>query len=368
MGRVIRTSSYQKDVIYGKRTIKIEEAVEVTNLYGVKTIIYGPCSVKLVNSKIKFLDRVIISPHQYLRIIHQDGTIDHVRGPCQRFLLPSYAKFKIRELIVLQHSEVLHRKTCYGESFVKGPLNYMPDVYDESVIVYRKGVVVASFILSDMAGMPDDMIIDPQMTAECGTPLATPASVYKVSDVFRATSKQYLKVLKSDKSVEHVQGPCERYLVPSIQDVKVMDLIILKASDELQLISLEGEKFLRGPLLYMPAITDRSGVVYSNGVKIALYSFDKVAWNVTADTHDSIKNKQLQFFKKEKNYRGSVTSLSRRVQTALSQDMTFTGDVVFPTSESCPNEEASNPQDCQLEADDESPRESRVRSISQFYL
>lgn len=143
MGKTIRNSTYSKDVLHGKRSLKREEAAEITNKYGVKRIIFGPCIVKLVCSNIRFLDRYVANADQFLRIIHKTNmTIEHIQGPCEKFLLPMHDEIKVLDLIKLRDIDVLYRVTEEGETFVKGPMNYLPSSADKIIKVFRNGLLI----------------------------------------------------------------------------------------------------------------------------------------------------------------------------------------------------------------------------------
>lgn len=151
MGKEIRNSKYCKDVLHGKRSLKKQEAAVITNKYGIKRTVFGPCVVKLVCSNIKFLDRYIANSDQFLRIIHKiNKTIEHIQGPCEKFLLPIHEEIKVLEVIKLKDIDVLYRITDEDEAFVKGPMNYLPSPLDKLIKVFRNGILLSCIQLADV--------------------------------------------------------------------------------------------------------------------------------------------------------------------------------------------------------------------------
>jgi len=74
----------------GKRTVKDGEAVAIWDQYGRHRQVVGPALCRLYYSTIRFLERHVAENGQYLRIRHQDGTIEHLRGPVVKFENPVY--------------------------------------------------------------------------------------------------------------------------------------------------------------------------------------------------------------------------------------------------------------------------------------
>lgn len=155
MGRFPRNSLCKQFVFRGKRSLKSEEAVLVTNVFGEKTIVFGPYVLRLNFSNISFLDRFTASSKQYLCITYKENPSSttlftkHVRGPCASFLLPSYIEIQVKDLIHLRDQDILCRRTVYGESFIRGPLHYMPETFDETLEVFnRRGISILSIDLT----------------------------------------------------------------------------------------------------------------------------------------------------------------------------------------------------------------------------
>lgn len=88
MGILYRDSRTIKYVRVGKRTIKAGEAAAIWNMNGEHREVVGPRLVRLLYSTIRFLDRHIAGPNEYLVVTHIDGRIEHVRGPTAMFCNP----------------------------------------------------------------------------------------------------------------------------------------------------------------------------------------------------------------------------------------------------------------------------------------
>ena len=90
MGITFRSSEYIRHVMCRGRTIKDGEAAAIWNSKGVHTQIIGPRRVWLINSTIRFLKRYKAESHQYIKVSHRDGRVEHVRGPVTLYLNPAY--------------------------------------------------------------------------------------------------------------------------------------------------------------------------------------------------------------------------------------------------------------------------------------
>lgn len=90
MGITFRSGDYHQRVVFSGRTIKDGEAVAIWNSKGVHTQIIGPRRKWLIGSTIRFLDRFKAESHQYIKVSHRDGRIEHIRGPVTMFHNPAY--------------------------------------------------------------------------------------------------------------------------------------------------------------------------------------------------------------------------------------------------------------------------------------
>lgn len=90
MGVTFRSGGYIKHVLFGGRTIKDGEAAAIWNSKGVHTQIVGPKRIWLINSTIRFLTRHKAESHQYLKVSHRDGRVEHVVGPATMYANPAY--------------------------------------------------------------------------------------------------------------------------------------------------------------------------------------------------------------------------------------------------------------------------------------
>eukprot|EP00551_Chaetoceros_affinis_P013026 CAMPEP_0203686344 /NCGR_PEP_ID=MMETSP0090-20130426/49014_1 /ASSEMBLY_ACC=CAM_ASM_001088 /TAXON_ID=426623 /ORGANISM="Chaetoceros affinis, Strain CCMP159" /LENGTH=492 /DNA_ID=CAMNT_0050555565 /DNA_START=38 /DNA_END=1513 /DNA_ORIENTATION=- len=90
MGVTFRSGGYIKHVSIGGRTIKDGEAAAIWNAKGEHKQIIGPKREFMVNSTIRFLTRYRAQSHQYLKISHIDGRVEHVPGPASIFQNPAY--------------------------------------------------------------------------------------------------------------------------------------------------------------------------------------------------------------------------------------------------------------------------------------
>jgi hypothetical protein len=73
----------------GGRTIKDGEAAAIWNVNGVHRQIIGPRRVYMYNSTIRFLTRHKAESHQYIRISHRDGRVEHKYGPAVLYQNPA---------------------------------------------------------------------------------------------------------------------------------------------------------------------------------------------------------------------------------------------------------------------------------------
>lgn len=90
MGVTFRSGGYIKQVRFGGRTIKDGEAAAIWNAKGVHREMIGPQRVWLINSTIRFLTRNKAESHQFLRISHRDGRVEHIEGPAVLYENPAY--------------------------------------------------------------------------------------------------------------------------------------------------------------------------------------------------------------------------------------------------------------------------------------
>ena len=89
MGVAFRFGGYTNRVICGGRTIKDGEGAAIWNRRGEHTQIIGPRRVFLFCSTIRFLNRYKAEEHQYLRISHRDGRVQHIRGGVTMYQNPA---------------------------------------------------------------------------------------------------------------------------------------------------------------------------------------------------------------------------------------------------------------------------------------
>jgi hypothetical protein len=89
MGVAFRYDGNSKHIVLGGRTVKDGEAMAVWNSSGVHTEIIGPQRVLLCSSTIRFLKRHKAEVHQYLRISHRDGRVEHIRGGFSMYQNPT---------------------------------------------------------------------------------------------------------------------------------------------------------------------------------------------------------------------------------------------------------------------------------------
>mmetsp|Transcript_26220 Transcript_26220/g.38359 ORF Transcript_26220/g.38359 Transcript_26220/m.38359 type:complete len:475 (+) Transcript_26220:45-1469(+) len=89
MGIEFRSGGYVRHVLMGGRTIKDGEAAAIWNVNGVHKQIIGPRRVYMYNSTIRFLTRHKAESHQYIRISHRDGRVEHKYGPAVLYQNPA---------------------------------------------------------------------------------------------------------------------------------------------------------------------------------------------------------------------------------------------------------------------------------------
>eukprot|EP00567_Pseudictyota_dubia_P017076 CAMPEP_0197435732 /NCGR_PEP_ID=MMETSP1175-20131217/3277_1 /TAXON_ID=1003142 /ORGANISM="Triceratium dubium, Strain CCMP147" /LENGTH=500 /DNA_ID=CAMNT_0042964841 /DNA_START=72 /DNA_END=1574 /DNA_ORIENTATION=- len=90
MGVTFRSGGYIKHVYLGKRTVKDGEACAIWNDRGQHRQVVGPERVWLLNSTVRFLTRIKAENHQYLRVCHRDGRVEHINGPCSMYRNPAW--------------------------------------------------------------------------------------------------------------------------------------------------------------------------------------------------------------------------------------------------------------------------------------
>lgn len=119
MGLGYRFGNYRRHVYFGKRTVKEGEACVVWSFNGTARQVLGPSLERLCFSTVAFLDRHVALPHQYLRVFHRSGCIEHVRGPVAMFQSPvRHTKIEVCDAITLTtHSEsiVVFRETASAD-------------------------------------------------------------------------------------------------------------------------------------------------------------------------------------------------------------------------------------------------------------
>lgn len=310
MGRKLRRSIYSQHVVCGKRTLKSGEAAQVINMFGRQSIAEGPCVVRLFNSSISFLDRAIASSTQYLRIILKENTkssVKHVRGPCSCFILPSHQEIQVKDLILLREQDVLRRRTIYGESFIRGPLLYMPEVIDECLEILKN---------QPNQNIPiKQTLIYQKLFHEITTSSAINA-IPMTDVVYKANAHQYIRIIHKDKRIEHIRGPYQTApSAASIESVQLLDLVHLKEGDELYRLNsstVAGSTFIKGPCEYMPEITDECGMVYRNGIKyMTVFFFDEIN-SKDLVAHENKKNRQMEFYRNDQLNRLGIRATSAK--------------------------------------------------------
>jgi hypothetical protein len=89
MGVTFRSGGYIKFVRCSGRTIKDGEAAAIWDSKGQHTEIVGPRRVWLFMSTIRFLTRHKAESHQYARVAHRDGRVEHIHGPVSIYQNPA---------------------------------------------------------------------------------------------------------------------------------------------------------------------------------------------------------------------------------------------------------------------------------------
>ncbi|CAJ1959987.1 unnamed protein product [Cylindrotheca closterium] len=108
MGVAFRSGGYTKFVRIGGRTIKDGEAAAIWNRSGEHSQIVGPKRILMFYSTIRFLTRFKAEADQYLKIQHRDGTVEHLQGPVQMYLNPSFHDtISVNDGIKLKENEVI---------------------------------------------------------------------------------------------------------------------------------------------------------------------------------------------------------------------------------------------------------------------
>lgn len=126
MGILFRNGSYVKHVRVGKRTIKDGEAAAIWDVNGQHREVVGPQLVRLWCSTIRFLDRKVAGPNEYLCVTHKNGQIEHICGPHAMFcnpvrhqsitVLPAIVLKSPKDCIVVYQKKKnrgCHRLHCY---------------------------------------------------------------------------------------------------------------------------------------------------------------------------------------------------------------------------------------------------------------
>ena len=86
--KTFRDGSYYRHVIVGKRTVKEGECAAIWTPSGDRKLVEGPKRTHLWFSHVRFLDRHVADPSQYLSVKFRDGRTDHRRGPVALFFDP----------------------------------------------------------------------------------------------------------------------------------------------------------------------------------------------------------------------------------------------------------------------------------------
>jgi len=161
MGITFRSGGYIKFVRIGGRTIKDGEAAAVWNRSGEHTQIIGPKRVLLFYSTIRFLTRFKAEADQYLKIQHRDGTVEHLQGPVQMYLNPSFHDFiSVNDGIKLKENEVI--QVSHLPMLQNGDVEYNADGTavdnkDESLVVKKS----KRFVLGPTLFIPaEDEIVE----------------------------------------------------------------------------------------------------------------------------------------------------------------------------------------------------------------
>ena len=71
--------------------------MEIIDQSNIPRIVRGPCEVALYDSKIRYLKRVEALSHQYIVVKQKNGSVHHIRGPAEEFLLPHHSTLTVRQ-------------------------------------------------------------------------------------------------------------------------------------------------------------------------------------------------------------------------------------------------------------------------------
>mmetsp|Transcript_22039 Transcript_22039/g.54454 ORF Transcript_22039/g.54454 Transcript_22039/m.54454 type:complete len:465 (-) Transcript_22039:89-1483(-) len=140
MGITFRSGGYTRFVRIGGRTIKDGEAAAIWNRCGEHRQIIGPKRIRMFYSTIRFLTRFKAEADQYLKIQHRDGTVEHIQGPVQMYLNPSYHDtISVKDGIKLKENEVI--KVSHLPMLQNNDIAYNADgtavEKDESLVVKK---------------------------------------------------------------------------------------------------------------------------------------------------------------------------------------------------------------------------------------
>lgn len=107
-GQLFRGSSYHKNVVFGKRTVKDGEVCSLWTLEGKQKVITGPKRQWIWRSSVRFLERVVAHQHQYLVVQHVNGVLEHVQGPKTMYVDPvQHVNIEVRDSVSVDSFEVL---------------------------------------------------------------------------------------------------------------------------------------------------------------------------------------------------------------------------------------------------------------------
>ncbi|KAK3238574.1 hypothetical protein CYMTET_51431 [Cymbomonas tetramitiformis] len=105
---MFRGSSYHKNVIFGKRTVKDGEVCSLWTLEGRQKVIKGPKRQWIWRSSVRFLERVVAHQHQYLVVQHANGILEHIQGPKTMYVDPvQHVTIKVKDSVDVDSFEVL---------------------------------------------------------------------------------------------------------------------------------------------------------------------------------------------------------------------------------------------------------------------
>jgi len=149
MGLDFRRGNYRRYVRFGKRTVKDGEACAVWDMYGRHRQVVGPALVRMFYSHIRFLDKFMARPDEFLSVTHNDGSLQHINGPVTAYLDPvlhkSMSVHGKRELTSTKQHLVVYSKrdsntnnlkgsstrlNALERNIITGPTVFMPEVDD----------------------------------------------------------------------------------------------------------------------------------------------------------------------------------------------------------------------------------------------